>query len=71
MWEVLVKKYLLPSKLACILRALHQGTNGAVRAHGKASDEFDVSTGVRQGCVLAPGLFNVFIDAVLAATMSA
>ena len=52
-----------------VIRALHQGTRGAVRAYGKVSEESDVTTGVRQGDVFAPTLFNPFFDAVITATM--
>ena len=68
--ESVVENYLLPGKLVGILKAFHHGTKGAVRAHGKVSGEFDITTGVRQGGVLAPGLFNLFFDAVIAATLS-
>ena len=36
-----------------------------MRAYGKVSEEFVVSSGVRQGCVLAPTLFNMYFDAVI------
>ena len=49
-------------KLIRFLRALHQGTKGAVRAY--------INTGVRQGEILAPVLFNLFLDAITAATLS-
>ena len=64
------KKYLLLSKLVRILRVLDKGAKGAVRAHGKVSGEFDIITGVRQGDALAPALFNLFFDAVIAAITS-
>ena len=67
---VLEKRYHLPCKLVRILKSLHERTRGAVRAYGKVSSEFDVTTGVRQGDVLAPVLFNLFLDAVIAATIS-
>ena len=35
-----------------------------MRAYGKNSPEFTVHTGVRQGCVMAPVLFNIFFDVV-------
>ena len=68
LWAVLQGRYLLPEKLIKILRVLHQGTKGAVRGYGKVSKGFDITTGVRQGDVLAPDMFNLFFDAVIEAT---
>jgi len=68
LWSVL-KKYHFPDKLIRILQALHHDTKGAVRAYGRLSEEFPISTGVRQGDVLAPVLFNLFFDAIVAATL--
>ena len=68
LWSVL-KKYQFPDKLIRILQALHHDTKGAVRAYGRLSEEFSISTGVRQGDVLAPVLFNLFFDAIVAATL--
>ena len=70
LWAVLQRRYLLLDKLIKILRALHWGTKGAVRAYGKVSKEFDITTGVRQGDVLAPDLFNLFFDAAIAAILA-
>ena len=69
--RVLEKRYHVPEKLVRILKSLYQSTKGAVRAYGRVSSEFDVTTGVRQGDVLAPVLFNLFFDAVIVATVSA
>ena len=44
---------------------MHDESTAAVRAYGKTSDEFAVTSGVHQGCVLAPTLFNLFFDAVI------
>ena len=52
-------------KILNILKALHRGTSGAVRAYGKVSKKFAIGNGVRQGDVLAPSLFNLFFDAVV------
>ena len=66
LWSVLRRTYHLLDKLLRILQALHRGTRGAVRACGKLSSKFSISNGVRQGDImLAPTLFNLFLDAVL------
>ena len=48
-----------------IIEALHSNTSAAVRTCGKISDHFSVSSGVKQGCVLAPTLFNLYVDSVI------
>ena len=70
LWLLLERKYQFPGKLISILRALHQGNKGAVRAYGKISEEFDISNGVIQGAVLGPVLFTLFFDAITTATLS-
>ena len=70
LWMVLQGKYHLPDKLIHILKALHLGTRGAVRAYGRVSGEFGITTGVRQGDVLAPTLFNLFFDSGIASTLA-
>ncbi len=64
MWEVLQCTYGLPRKLISIIRSFHNSSSAEVRAYEKVSEEFVVSSGVRQGCVLAPILFNMYFDAV-------
>ena len=65
LWSVLQYCYHLPSKLLKIIEALHSNTSAAVRTYGKISDHFSVSSGVKQGCVLAPTLFNLYFDSVI------
>ena len=65
LWNVLQHSYQLPDKLVSIIRTIHENSITAVRAYGRTSEEFSVTSGVRQGCVLAPTLFNFYLDAVL------
>ena len=52
--------------MLAVIRQFHDGIQACVRLDdGKCSDNFDVGQGLRQGCVLAPLLFNMFITAVL------
>ena len=65
LWSVLQYCYHLPSRLLKIIEALHSNTSAAIRTYGKISDHFSVSSGVKQGCVLAPILFNLYFDSVI------
>ena len=48
----------------CVL--LSMGTNKeCVRVGGKVSESFEVKMGLRQGCVMSPWLFNMFMDGVV------
>ena len=64
MWRILQKTN-LSKKTQRLLQDLHTGTRACVKAYGEQSDFFEVNRGVRQGCVLAPALFNIFLDHVV------
>jgi len=47
-----------------MLRAFHDGMSARVTVGGHESDPFDVLAGVKQGCVVAPVILNLFLVAV-------
>ncbi len=44
------------------IKAFHKEVNACVKVDGKLSDGFAVGVRVRQGCIMSPWLFNVFMD---------
>ena len=70
LWCILKYTYHLPEKLLTIICALHEDCNAAVRAYGKTSNMFSVTSGIRQGCVLAPTLFNFYFDTAIQMAMN-
>ena len=65
LWAVLQRCYHLPEKLLTIIQVMHDQFTAAIHAYGKTSEEFAVTSGFRQGCVLALILFNLFFDVVI------
>ena len=66
-WDVLARFGVSPGMLA-VIHQIHDGMPACVRLDdGECSDKFDVWQGLRQGCVLAPLLFNMFLTVVLVA----
>jgi hypothetical protein len=63
MFEVLAR-FGCPPKFVSLIRQLYQNTTARVAAGGDMSESFPVEVGVKQGCVLAPVLFNDFLVAV-------
>jgi len=68
LWNVM-RMYDVPEKLICLLKNLHEGTMAAVKWKDGLSDWFEVRTGVRQGCVIVPHFFNIFIDYIVRETL--
>ena len=48
-----------------MIESLHTGMMANVRNGGEVSDTFAITNGVKQGCVLAPMLFSIFLSAML------
>ena len=65
LWSVL-RRFGVPPKMLAVIRQFHDGMRARVRMDdGTCSDWFDVGQGLRQGCNLAPLLFNLFFAAML------
>lgn len=64
LWSVLGRQG-APDKLVAIVRAIHLDMKGVVKVDGVLSDEFGIPRGVRQGCLMAPTLLNLFYAEVL------
>ena len=47
------------------LKALYEDSSCRVKVQDKLSEEFSVGTGLRQGCVLSPLLFSLYINGVV------
>lgn len=63
LWNIL-EKFGCPPTFLAVLTALHDGANARVISAGAKSDPFTVESGVRQGCVIAPIIFNLFLAGV-------
>ena len=64
MWNVL-RLYGVGGKLLKAVKSLYVGSKACVRVGNELSDWFEVRVGLRQGCVMSPWLFNLYIDGVV------
>ena len=60
-WKIL-KQMGIPDHLTCFLRNLHAGQEATVRTGHGIMDWFKIGKGVHQGCILSPGLFNLYAE---------
>ena len=63
LWNIL-RKFGCPPTLIAILRQFHTGMCAQVVMAGSQSSSFPVEVGVKQGCVLAPIIFNLLLVAI-------
>ena len=64
LWKI-CKSYGLTDKIVNLLKMLHNNSKAKVRINGQLSDSFDIETGVMQGEIPSPFLFNVFFDFII------
>ena len=61
----ILRSYGIPKAIVDAIRVLYDDSKSAVLIEGQMSEEFDVTTGVLQGDVLAPFLFIIVLDFVM------
>jgi len=62
LWTVM-RKFGCPRKFVAVVRAFHENMTASVSVGGEETNRFKVEVGVKQGCVLAPVIFNLFLAA--------
>ena len=55
----------IPNKLVEIIKNLYNKTEYSLIAGGELTDWFPVNIGVRQGCIMSPSVFNIFLEYVM------
>ena len=64
LWKNL-KEMGIPDHLICLLSNLYAGQETTVRTGHGTTDWFQIGTGVRQGCILSPCLFNFYGEYIM------
>ena len=55
----------IPPTLIAIVRSFHDGMEASVLAAGGETEPIQVGNGLRQGCIMAPVLFNLYLTLVV------
>ena len=64
LWDTM-RKYNISSNLIRVIEHLYNRDTSAVLSNGIVGDWFRTTVGVRQGCLLSPTLFNIFLERIM------
>ena len=64
LWKIL-KEMETPDHLTCLLRNLSADQEATGRTGHGTTDWLQIGKGVRQGCILSPGLFNLYAEYIM------
>ena len=63
-WKIL-EKYGICAKIIRLIRNLYSTIFACIRLEGEETEWFEIETGLRQGCILSPILFNMVLDYIM------
>ncbi len=52
-------------KLLSAIKSFYEEVYACVKINGETSERFEIKVGLRQGCVMSPWLFNIYMDGVM------
>ena len=64
-----MKKYIISTNLIRVIKSLHDKASSAVLFNSSIGDWFPTTVGVRQGCLLSPTIFNIFLERITAVAL--
>ncbi len=60
-----LKIYGVGQKLFGAVKSFYEDAFACVKISGEISEHFEIKVGLRQGCVMSPWLFNIYMDGVM------
>ena len=60
-----MRKYNISANLVRIIEQLYDKATSAVQMNGSIGEWFRTTVGIRQGCLLSPTLFNIFLERIM------
>ena len=69
LWQVM-RSFNIEEGLVKVIEELYNQASSAVLFKGCVGDFFKTTIGVRQGCILSPVLFNIFLEKIMQETVS-
>ena len=64
LWTIM-RQYNIGNNLIHVIQRLYEGATSAVFINGNIGECFHTTVGVRQGCILYPTLFNIFVERIM------
>ena len=60
-----MKKYNISTNLIQVIKNIYDKATSAVLFNSSIRDWFSTTVGARQGCLLSPTLFNIFLERIM------
>ena len=54
-----------PTHLVALIAGLYDNQKATIRWNGEHCEFFNISKGIRQGCILSPHLFNLYTEQIM------
>lgn len=64
LWDIM-REYNFEEDLVQTIEALYKSASSAVLINNEAGEFFETTVGVRQGCILSPTLFNLYLEKIM------
>ena len=64
-----MQKYNINANLVRTIEPLYEKATSAVQMNGSIGQWFKTTVGLRQGCLLSPTLFNIFLDRIMSGAL--
>ena len=64
LWKI-IARFGCPTRFIAMVQQFHDGVQARLQNDGEFTEPFEVTNGVKQGCVMAPKLFSMMFSAML------